>query len=110
MHNIAKTPKVWSFFEQFFAFSAQSSLLVASSTQPATTLQIFLIKNGGNVVKLPKIESGQLITKPNQQEKIEIRDKDIVILNLYSGQVFVAIIQHPSVGNSGTEIFDRVLQ
>ena len=81
-------------------------MLVTSSTQPANTLQTFIIKNGGNVVKLPKIDSGQLITKPNQQEKIEIREKDIAILNLYSGQIFVAIIQHPSVGNTGTQILD----
>ena len=98
---IDKNPKLYLSFEQFFTFSAQSSLLVTSSTQPATTLQTFLIKNGGNVVKLPKIDSGQLITKPNQQEKIEVREKDIAILNLYSGKIFVAIIQHPSVGNAG---------
>ena len=75
--------------------------MVASSSQLATTLQTFLIKPGGSIVKLPKIETNTLITKPNQQEKIEIREKDVNVLNLYSGQTFIAIIQHPSVAGSG---------
>ena len=86
---------------QFFSFCANSSILVTSSSQLATTLQTFLIKTGGSIFKLPKIETNTLITKPNQQEKIEIREKDVNVLNLYSGQTFIAIIQHPSVAGSG---------
>ena len=86
---------------QFFSFCTNSSILVTSSSQLATTLQTFLIKTGGSIFKLPKIETNTLITKPNQQEKIEIREKDVNVLNLYSGQTFIAIIQHPSVAGSG---------
>ena len=82
---------------QFFSFCAQSSLLVTSSCQPATILQVFVIKNGGNIVKLSKIESNALVTQPNQDESVEIREKDVSIINLYSGQTFIAIIQHPSI-------------
>ena len=76
-------------------------MLVTSSCQPATTLQVFAIKNGGNIVKLSKIESSTLVTKPNQEENIEIREKDVSVINLYSGQTFVAIIQHPSITTVG---------
>ena len=76
-------------------------MLVTSSCQPATTLQVFAIKNGGNIVKLSKIESSTLVTKPNQEENIEIREKDVSIINLYSGQTFVAITQHPSITTIG---------
>ena len=89
------------FHYQFFSFCAQSSLLVTSSCQPATNLQLFAIKNGGNIVKLSKIESNTLLTQPNQEENIEIREKDVSIINLYSGLTFVVIIQHPSITNAG---------
>ena len=60
-----------------------------------------MIKNGGNIVKLSKIESNALVTQPNQDESVEIREKDVSIINLYSGQTFIAIIQHPSITLAG---------
>ena len=66
-----------------------------------TILQVFVIKNGGNIVKLSKIESNTLVTQPNQDESVDIREKDVSIINLYSGQTFIVIIQHPSITLAG---------
>ena len=60
-------------------------------------------------MKLPKIEGNHLISKANQQEKIEIREKDVSVINLYSNQIFVAIIQHPSLSNTGNIFADNIL-
>ena len=79
----------------------RSSILVASSLPLATTLQLFVIKNGGTILKLPKVEGSSLISKGGQQEKMEIREKDVYVINLYSNQTYVAIIQHPSLSGTG---------
>ena len=77
----------------WLVFCPFKSVLVVSATKTASSLVLFHLKNG-NTYKLPKID----LDEQQSQTKVEVKEKDIQVLNLYNGQIYVAVIIHPPTG------------
>ena len=82
--------------------------MVQSGTS-ASSLQPFLIKTGGSVTKLPKVDHSHAAASGNTGT--DIREKDVAVLKLYANQVFVSIISRYHLQTSTRQgIFLLVLE
>jgi len=82
-------------------FCPQTGVLVVQSGTSASSLQPFLIKTGGSVTKLPKVDHSHAAAAGNTGT--DIREKDVAVLKLYAN-LFVPLVEASGPGQSSPKI------
>jgi hypothetical protein len=102
--------KIVSRNKNFFSWSTfDITSIVLLYSKATSSLQPYYFRNG-SVYKLPKLDINQ--DGPNGGKLIEVREKDIQVVNLYNDQIYVAVILHPpsAAGSSNNAAHYQVLK